>query len=72
MVGASSVVVEQHLEEKFESDDLVSVLLHASDTLKLSDKEIADEILTFLMAGCDTISASLSWVRLEMLSFLFF
>jgi cytochrome P450 len=42
-----------------EDDDLLAVLLRASD--ELSDREIRDELITLVIAGHETVASSLTW-----------
>jgi cytochrome P450 len=46
-----------------ESDDLLSLLLHAQDEdgSRMTDRQLRDEVMTLFLAGHDTTSLALSW-----------
>lgn len=56
-------VIEQRRRSDVETDDLLSMLLHARDEdgSRMSDKQLRDECMTLFLAGHETTALALSW-----------
>lgn len=56
-------LIEKRRKSGAESDDLLSMLLHAQDEdgTRMSDKQLRDECLTLFLAGHETTAINLSW-----------
>jgi cytochrome P450 len=56
-------VIEERRRSETESDDLLSMLLHAKDEdgSRMSDKQLRDECMTLFLAGHETTAIALSW-----------
>ncbi len=60
------VIEERRRAGAAETDDLLSMLLHAQDEdgSRMSDKQLRDECLTLFLAGHETTAINLSWTWL--------
>jgi cytochrome P450 len=56
-------VIDQRRRSGKESDDLLSMLLHARDEdgSRMSDRQLRDECMTLFLAGHETTAIALSW-----------
>lgn len=56
-------VIEERRRSNTESDDLLSMLLHAKDEdgSSMSDRQLRDECMTLFLAGHETTAIALSW-----------
>jgi cytochrome P450 len=56
-------IIESRRNSETESDDLLSMLLHAQDTdgSQMSNQQLHDEVITLFLAGHETTAIALSW-----------
>lgn len=56
-------MIDAGRKSKTESDDLLSMLLHAQDDdgSQMTDQQLHDEVITLFLAGHETTAISLSW-----------
>ena len=64
--GAVDRIIQSRTKErnagKKECNDLLDILLEASENADMSEKQLHDNIKTILFAGHDTTGAALSWL----------
>jgi cytochrome P450 len=60
-------ILEKRRTNRFETNDLLALLLAASDgeSGSLSDRELRDEVITLLVAGHETTALTLAWALFE-------